>query len=669
MQDPSPTTSTTALPEPPTPAPTPTRKVSTKSAWTKSYFHSTADGLSACKCIVNGLPCGSKFQPSTSATILERHLLAVHSLKRPEYLISRPVVKQVNILTNPLRKRARADSTTRSEPQEAPVLTWSDAVDEKRALVAITFYLNPRMSFDLLSDPYFRLCFGPCIHGLTRRSIVNLISDVDRQLCNLIHADIKTDAVSIVFDGGKDINGRKIIGSCLLAKELCYYWAIKDTERETLDADYYKGYCRALYQDVTRHGPIVISFTTDNEASQVAGLREFIREEPHLLHFRCGPHTLELIMDDIISSYPGLKAAIKEAETIVTTIRNRKALAKLVEDAQIQVGKRPLVLITFSNTRKWSSSFLVIARLFRLRQFVDFVIANNPEDLPMLNWERLAAVQAVLSPIYHEEMVLQRDRANAIHLGHSFWAIKRQVLLYTDHLLAAGEHDQFADHLTAKFAAHFQHFMSSGVGLLSQALWPTSNLPLADLTAAMDELSMLVEKQFSLWQQRGDVFHLPFGYTTTGGKTAVDFVQEATQELHTHTQMPTARVTRARATFDERCAEIKKNLEESNNQPEPAARRRRSDATDRASLWHSGSPCSWICCCCRSSHSTSWVSAQPLRLLQRDSFLPKLSCTTPCETVRSRKLWKVSLEFIKTIRYSPRMWPLMSWIWSSRNRE
>ena len=167
-------------------------------------------------------------------------------------------------------------------------------------------------------------------------------------MSSLIVTDLKQQVVSCVFDGGKDVNGRKIIGSCVLVQSRCYYWAIKDTEKEVLDAGYYKSYCRDLHGEVAATGAILLSVTTDNEQSQVSGIRQYIETEcPHLLHFRCGHHTLELIMDDIISSYPGLRSAIREAHTVVTTIRNRKHLSKALESAQAGLQRKPLVLVDF----------------------------------------------------------------------------------------------------------------------------------------------------------------------------------------------------------------------------------------------------------------------------------------------------------------------------------
>ena len=97
------------------------------------------------------------------------------------------------------------------------------------------------------------------------------------------------------------------------------------------------------------------------------------------------------------------------------------------------------------NTRKWSICLLLIARLFRLKAAVDYVISEFEEDgLPSIDWIRLEAARAVLWPIY---MFLQRDRANAIHLARSFQVVWRNVDLYVNHLRAAGEHGHLADHL------------------------------------------------------------------------------------------------------------------------------------------------------------------------------------------------------------------------------
>ena len=75
-------------------------------------------------------------------------------------------------------------------------------------------------------------------------------------------------------------------------------------------------------------GPIV-----DNEASQNAGIRSSVKASK-LVHFRCGAHTLELLVDALLNHYIGLEESINTAKTVATVINNCKVLLKNFREVQ-----------------------------------------------------------------------------------------------------------------------------------------------------------------------------------------------------------------------------------------------------------------------------------------------------------------------------------------------
>ena len=75
---------------------------------------------------------------------------------------------------------------------------------------------------------------------------------------------------------------------------------------------------------------IIASITVDNEASPNAGISQAITEGSlkWLLHFRCGCHTLELLMEDLAKAIPSVALAIKVAKDTANNIKTTNVFLK-----------------------------------------------------------------------------------------------------------------------------------------------------------------------------------------------------------------------------------------------------------------------------------------------------------------------------------------------------
>ena len=54
-------------------------------------------------------------------------------------------------------------------------------------------------------------------------------------------------------------------------------------------------------------------------------------EATHVIHARCGPHTLELLLTEVINTFVGIEDSLKIAEDLAFKFRNKKFARKEVQ--------------------------------------------------------------------------------------------------------------------------------------------------------------------------------------------------------------------------------------------------------------------------------------------------------------------------------------------------
>jgi hypothetical protein len=133
----------------------------------------------------------------------------------------------------------------------------------------------------------FRKAFMSQHPKLTSKQVMDAVIKIGMELDGSLSRLIQGRPVSAVFDGGKDVCGRKLLGCCIIIGGKCLFYELLDTRQEVLDTSYYKAYCCRIANELGSKGAILLSFTLDNEASQNAGLREAIEAEiKWVLHMR-----------------------------------------------------------------------------------------------------------------------------------------------------------------------------------------------------------------------------------------------------------------------------------------------------------------------------------------------------------------------------------------------
>jgi hypothetical protein len=389
---------------------------------------------------------------------------------------------------------------------------------------------HPGLPLHLFGSPVFLAPWSDR-KGVNADSITTAVVQEDaKNMQHIRDVVFKRKLVGGQVDGAKDVNSDKTLGEAVVTGGRFYCW---DVERPptgaTYDAPYYKGRLQKFVEDVEACGSIMCGITMDNEASLNAGMTLLRREQAfkRIIHNRCTNHTAELLLNDVQHHIPKLQLCMTACHDIVTAVKNNKAYKDALRTSQIRQGVvKPRRLIKSNNTRKWSSGFLMLSRVqelyTHLAALADYVSADEVpkrrewlsefapkfqvEVSPML----LEACVRVLYWVYVGEQILQRDVSSVIHAAHVFEELcaifenrNVQEIQRISPLLLA---DANVDGLRRDSGQRRDKLSENGVYNLALCMWPLTDNQLASHEQGMDELDVLVDNCWHIWQEKQDVF-------------------------------------------------------------------------------------------------------------------------------------------------------------------
>ncbi len=513
----------------------------------------------------------------TSSSVIETHFEHVH---RPVWK-TRPV-HRAPIIANQI---PIADSFKNSEAS-------IDAVVE-------LFVNHPGIPLALCRSKHFRSVLK-CQVKVTNAKIRQKIIEKDQKCFEKLKERLRGKKVGIMIDGGKGVDGRKIIGVCVVVDRICYCFNIIFVDDgEILTADWYKALLLATITELEALGAIVVSGTLDNEASPNAGMRLLLQLKPYLTHNRCFPHTVELMIEDLQSlgttrnprapAIPLLHSVIENVHHVVTAIKNSKYLTAALNEAQrSRMSRKVLGLVKPANTRKWSTGFLMLSRFCHLYNDIyamdNFMAASaNPQPCEIqakslwLNTQRLLvpsridceAVRELLYWTYTGEQAMQKDGASVIHAAFIFEemcsALESDSASHRVPRLIQNNMDR--ERVRLIIAERRILLQSSNVYWLSLALWPNATSHAFDHHAdANSELEEFCTRCWPQWQHNRVALRLPTAFhcdVSNAGDSETKlnaFINAAQEELTEHLA-PTRDITnRHQASFASRSAAVATRL-------------------------------------------------------------------------------------------------------------
>lgn len=247
----------------------------------------------------------------------------------------------------------------------------------------------------VVDDVYFKVAFNDKLDGLNRRSLRLETRDFSKTLMKKLFSQAR-GVRCLIFDGGTDVSGNKLIAIGLSDGRAACLLDMINTELQTLDKEFYYKILAEQIQQLEDEEIFVAAVVLDNEASPNSGVKKLLREKlPHLIHFRCGCHTIELLLQNILNSHSSFRQQISLCETFVLAVKNSKEMKKSFQALQttINSGSHIYSLILPNNTRKWSGVFLMICRILLLKDSIKLLIKK--EGLQKLNWIILTSLQEV----------------------------------------------------------------------------------------------------------------------------------------------------------------------------------------------------------------------------------------------------------------------------------
>jgi len=461
------------------------------------------------------------------------------------------------------------------------------------------FVNHPGLPLSLAQSKHFRKVLKSP-GRVTQAAVRQALKDKDRIYFNQFKEQLVGRKVGIQIDGGKNVNQTKVIGVCVVVERLSYCWDIVPVQDATvLTESFYKELLMKVVREIEACGAAVVSITLDNEASQNAGVRDLKASFPYLIHNRCYAHTAELVINDLQSTgtqraqhapaIPMLHDVVENVHKLVTAILNNKYLRAGLEASQRDRAATPLKLVKYANTRKWSSSFLMLARFVKLYddiatmdRFIAVGVATEPgERAARTEWllqkeqmmpprSHCEAVRELLYWIYVGEQTVQRDGASVLHGTFVFEEICGALLTAgANHRVPRMIQDNMDRHKVQEVVeARRDLLKTSGIYYLSLVLWPQPLPNALDCHhEACTELETYVRQCWAQWQANRDVMGLTQRYwcdTQNAQDMAAkmeQFITKALEELTEHLVMPaTPTVSRAKTTFRTRSQVIAARL-------------------------------------------------------------------------------------------------------------
>ena len=419
--------------------------------------------------------------------------------------------------------------------------------------------------------------------GVNRKAVNRAVVIADAEQFARLKVHCERQLIGGQADGGKDVLSDKLIGQAVVIKGRFYCWNILKPPAGTYyNAEFYQEVFEEFVDDIEACDALMCGLTVDNEASLNAGISLMLRnpDYQHLIHNRCTNHSAELLLSDVESHIPLLQTCTAACHDIVTVVRNTKAFKDALRKSQLDSNvTRPMRLIKPANTRKWSTSFLMLSRVQQLYAHLarlDECFAPN-EAPAQRGWREtwaprlrdqvplavLSACVRMLYWIFVGEQILQRDSSSVIHSAFVFeniCAIMRnchvpEIQRISPMLLANANTRALEEAVSSRR----ELVASSKIYSLAIAMWPVTDNQVIDQLQANEELDDYICKCWKKWQERQHVFGsaMPLEYRVQNLQDETEmsekrdaFLQAAGIQMTAHLLAdPGTRIANAKAAF------------------------------------------------------------------------------------------------------------------------
>lgn len=419
--------------------------------------------LSSDKAYRNCKICNSRYKATSSVTNLKNHLKN-HPTEYQDYL-------RKHAITSPLHSRAHqqhptifideeestqmTDNASTSVPVARPStqLTMRQSLEEYvnkdfPSLLTISL-IKAGLPLSICDNEDFRgafyafrgaTCELPCRQSASMSRIL-IAEKIREETINYLKEASKSSPVTIAIDGWTNTRKDKITNVMLLCNSRAFYFQSIVNRFKRNTADWIAPRLDEVIQNIIDLEIRVSAIISDNESTNSSAFDSISDKYPFLLHIPCAAHTIQLALKKILNLENVQTTIITSANIVQHFKDNKDARLDLREYCKIeQKTENPTkYMIIKPCTTRWSSYFVVIERICKLKAHINLIKTQSDEYwkaardlLSLLNYFKVStnSIQAdstTLFDVYKQFKLL----ANAIkQIGNqsTLYPVREQAL-------------------------------------------------------------------------------------------------------------------------------------------------------------------------------------------------------------------------------------------------
>lgn len=322
-------------------------------------------------------------------------------------------------------------SSAAPRPLKQQKLTESNAAAHNKQLakaVALCFASN-HIAYNVADSASFAAMLeaarGSTIVFPKRTAVKTALGQVEASLREQVIARITggTAPVTVAIDGWTNVLHTKVTNVVLLCSGNAFYWCSLPNAAHSNTADWLRDHLTPVLEGLVAAGIRFSALVADNEAVNDALFRRLQDPFPFLIRVPCAAHTMQLVVNQIISLakfskvYKVLAGVLSSFDKSRDT-RNQLRTMQRGDAEQLH----EYALIKPCDTR-WNSKLRACKRFILLRRYLQFMF---PAELKDSFWTELELLIDYLQPFQIATDVLQRDSATLFDV----WQQRLKVLAH-----------------------------------------------------------------------------------------------------------------------------------------------------------------------------------------------------------------------------------------------
>lgn len=364
--------------------------------------------------------CGIDKSTGSSTSSLAEHLWRKHPSDYEDFLAKHGATN----IQNPYTKRKEATQSTIGDSFKSKNNSEAMKIIAKCfAILSLPYHMIEKEAFIDMVEAYRNSTLKLPSARTLRDSQYTIAAEMKKNIISRINGN--EVPVTVALDGWTNCRHSKVINILLFHDHVPFYWDTVENAFERNDGNIMYKYVYPILKNLMDKNVKIIAITMDN-ASPNKKLYKLLREEmPMLLNIPCAAHVLQLCVRRILK-LPEILPIIKWMMDLLNTFRSDQASLLQLRRLQAAGDNEVKSLVRPVDTR-WSSSVAAARRIYVLRNYINLIIPDIPED----NWKTLNMLVNFLEPFEKATTVIQTDNVTVYNLYKEYASLIRIVERYS----------------------------------------------------------------------------------------------------------------------------------------------------------------------------------------------------------------------------------------------